>query len=269
MMNDCREGRLNETFGWEDVFQLPTVAYAGNRRIPKTVLVRQAMLTKTERRTLDKVGSLEHFATVQKSTTRILPVVNESYDVQSVVFLRCVLAGTQAFAEVAGLVHKCFQNPTVVLFESADSICVSAALPRKSCSEHGAVVVEKVEGTGGFRPDDGRYADFLNGLSFDRLPQNDLLQYVEAIIANVRLSKAIDVLGYFPVCEASDRGRLFDLITRYESVSHAVRAMADRRRTDRSLTLNESAKLRMEQKKLEKKAVGLAEQIKEICNGRH
>lgn len=267
MMNDCAEDRLSENFSWEDVFQLPNASYAGHRRIPKTVLVRQAMLTKTEQRVLDKVDSLEYFATVQKSTTRILPVIDETYDIQSIVFLRGVLAGARTYAEVAGLIHKCFPNPTVIVFENAGSVCVSVALPRRSRSEQGVVVIERVENTGGFRPDDDRYADFLNSLSFDRLPQNDLLQYLEAIITNVQLSKAVDVLGYFPICEASKRGQLFDLITRYESVSRAVRAMADRRRTDKSLTLNESAKLRMEQKKSEKKAIELAEQIKEICNG--
>ena len=58
---------------WNGILRLPDAALAGDRRIPKTVLVKQAMLTKTEQKRLDKVARLEHFATVQKSTTRIPP----------------------------------------------------------------------------------------------------------------------------------------------------------------------------------------------------
>lgn len=49
---------------WNGVLRLPDAALAGDRRIPKTVLAKQAMLTKTEQRRLDKVARLEHFATV-------------------------------------------------------------------------------------------------------------------------------------------------------------------------------------------------------------
>lgn len=40
-----------------------------------------------------------------------------------------------------------------------------------------------------------------------------------------------------------------------------------RRRRDRELTLNESAHLRMELKKLEKELGQTTDEIKEICNG--
>ena len=105
---------------WNGILRLPEAALAGCRRIPKTVLVKQAMLSKTEQKRLDKVARLEHFATVQKSTTRIPPYEDDERNVQSVVFLRCEMtAGTMAVAEVAELVHKCFPNPTVLLVEAA------------------------------------------------------------------------------------------------------------------------------------------------------
>lgn len=81
---------------WNGILRLPEAALAGCRRIPKTVLVKQAMLTKTEQKRLDKVARLEHFATVQKSTTRIPPYEDDERNVQSVVFLRCEMtAGTR------------------------------------------------------------------------------------------------------------------------------------------------------------------------------
>lgn len=118
---------------WNGILRLPEAALAGCRRIPKTVLVKQAMLTKTEQKRLDKVARLEHFATVQKSTTRIPPYEDDERNVQSVVFLRCEMtAGTMAVAEVAELVHKCFPNPTVLLVEAGGCACISVALTRRT-----------------------------------------------------------------------------------------------------------------------------------------
>ena len=110
---------------WNGILRLPDAALAGCRRIPKTVLVKRAMLTKTEQKRLDKVARLEHFATVQKSTTRIPPREDDERNVQSIVFLRCEMAaGTMAVAEVAELVHKCFPNPTVLLIEAGGCVCL-------------------------------------------------------------------------------------------------------------------------------------------------
>ena len=129
-------------FEWNDVLRLPDAALAGDRRIPKTVLTRQAQLSKTEQKVLDRVGVLAHFATVQKSTTRILPAVDEEHDIQSVLFLRCELSRGAAYAEVARLVHKCFPNPTVILFGGEGEACVSVATTRKSLAEQGATIID-------------------------------------------------------------------------------------------------------------------------------
>ena len=58
---------------WNDIFQLPDAALAGDKRVPKTMLVAQAALTKHEQKTLDKMRRLEHFATATKATTRPRP----------------------------------------------------------------------------------------------------------------------------------------------------------------------------------------------------
>ena len=266
MSGDAVSYQAKEALSWEDVFQLPDAAYAGRKRIPKTVLVKQALLTKHEERVLDKVQRLEHFATVQKSTTRILPLVDEDHDIQSIVFLRCDMPSSRAYSEVARLVHKCFPNPTVILFDGAGSACISVASTRKSHSEQGATVVEKVESTGAFASDDERYAPFLDALAFAKLPQGNLLEYLEGLASSVQMSKAIGVLGYFPVCAAGNKEFLLRLLSTFELTNRKAKELADQRKKDKSLTLNESSKLRIEQKRLEKEAARLAEQIKEICH---
>lgn len=249
---------------WEDVFRLPEAAYAGGRRIPKTVLTSRAMLTRHEQRTLDKMGRLEHFATVAKGTARVLPRVDEDYDIQSVIFLRCSMSrNSQAVAEIAHLLHKCFPNPTVILQEAGDDIAVSVDLTRKSHAERGATVVYDVESTGLFDSDDERFKPFLGALAFDSLPQSDLLAYLEGLISCVRLAQAIGALGFYPTCTPDNRVRLLELVADYKRLQAQVDALAEQRR-DRDVTLNESARLRMEIRRAERQRDGTLNDIRGI-----
>lgn len=250
---------------WNGILRLPEAALAGCRRIPKTVLIKQAMLTKTEQKRLDKVARLEHFATVQKSTTRIPPYEDDERNVQSVVFLRCEMtAGTMAVAEVAELVHKCFPNPTVLLVEAGGCACVSVALTRKSQAEQGATVVDSIESTGAFDPCRSGYAPFLDALGFAKLPQGDLLAYLQGIAWAVRLSHSITSLGFYPMCADRNREQLGKLIARSDALAKQVSDNRQRRR-NRGLSLNESARLRMDAKKLEAEFDSVMDSIKSVC----
>lgn len=251
---------------WEDILRLPEAAYAGGRRVPKTVLTSRAMLTRHEQRTLDKMSRLEHFATVAKGTAQVLPRVDEEHDIQSVIFLRCEMRGdSQAVAEVARLLHGCFPNPTVILQEAGDSVAISVALTRKSHAERGATVVYEVESTGLFELGDRRYEPFLDSLAFERLPQDDLLSYLEAIASCVRLSQAIVPLGFYPACAPEDRDRLLLLVEEYRRQQAEVDALATERR-GKDVTPNESARIRMRMRAAEQKLDATVEEIRGICH---
>ena len=249
---------------WEDILGLPEAAYAGGRRVPKTVLTSRAMLTRQEQRTLDKMSRLEHFATVAKGTAQVLPRVDDEHDIQSVIFLRCEMRGdSQAVAEVARLLHGCFPNPTVILQEAGDSVAISVALTRKSHAERGATVVYDVESTGLFDPDDSRYEPFLDSLAFERLPQDDLLSYLEAMASCMRLSRAIVPLGVYPACAPEDRDRLLLLVAEYRRQQAEVDALASERR-GKDVSPNESAQLRMKIKAARQKLDAAVEEIRGI-----
>ena len=251
---------------WNDWLCLPDAALAGDRRIAKTVLTHQALLTKTEQKVLARVASLMHFATVQKSTTRIPPTQDADHDIQSVVFLRCELAGSSAYAEVAALLHKCFPNPTVILFDGEGRVCVSVAVTRRSLAERGATGIDRVESTGAFDPSDETYGGFLKTISFDALPQGDLLSYLEGLVDAVALSRAVASLGFYPACAPRDRERLLALVAERDALDSRI-ADLRRQRRDKDISLNDSAHLRMEIKRLERDAFDLTNRIKEICHG--
>ncbi len=250
-----------------DIFKLPEKTLAGDRRIPKTKLVEQAALTKHEQKVLDKVKRLEHCATVQKSTTKMLPRVDDEHDIQGIIFLRCEMAGTsEAYAEVGRLLHKCFPNPTVILFDGGASCCMSASVTRKSYAERGATVIELIESSGAFGRDDRGYAGFLDALAFAKLSQEDLLRYLEAIVWNIRLSRTVPALGFFPSCPEVSRQRLIEAVGRHDSLRVSIKDIEEKRR-EKDISLNDAAKLRMELKKIKKECDSVAQEIKEICNG--
>ena len=251
---------------WNDIFRLPPAALAG-RRVPKATLLRNARLTRIEQKTLDKVSLIEHWATVQKSSTRIPPHVDDERDIQAVVFLRCELTGrSAAYAELARVIHPCFPNPTVLLFENGGEVCLSCAVTRMSQVERGATVVEDVASTGGFDPTDPLYALLLNDLALDRMPQGDLYEYVRELSWLLRLGRLAGSLGFYPSCAPAHRAQLLALTTERDELVARRNAIAEQRRS-RDLTLNETAKLRIEQRETDKKIEAILGEIKEICHG--
>lgn len=250
---------------WNDIFRLPSAALAG-RRVPKVALLRNAHLTRLEQRALDKVSFIEHWATVQKSSTRIPPHVDEERDIQAVVFLRCELTGrSAAYAELARVIHPCFPNPTVLMFENGAEACLSCAVTRMSQAERGATVVEDVTSTGGFDPADPLYASLLADLALNRMPQGDLYECVRELSWLLRLGRLTGSLGFYPSCALSQRARLLELSSERDALVAELSSIKDKRR-DRGLTLNETAKLRMRQRELERMIDGILNEIKEICN---
>ena len=251
--------------GWNDIFRLPPAALAG-RRVPKAALLRNARLTRLEQRALDKVSLIEHWATVQRSSTRIPPHVDDERDIQAVVFLRCELTGkSAAYAELSRVIHPCFPNPTVLLFENGGEVCLSCAVTRMSQAERGATVVEDVTSTGGLDPADPLYALLLADLALNRMPQGDLFEYVRELSWLLRLGRLAGSLGFYPSCAPAQRARVLELSAERDELVARRNAIAEQRR-DRNLILNETAKLRMEQRDTEKKIEAILGEIKEICH---
>ena len=252
---------------WNDIFQLPETALAGDKRVPKTMLVAQAALTKHEQKTLDKMKRLEHFATATKATTRMLPRVDDERDIQSIIFLRCEMAGTsQAVAEVAHLVHKCFPNPTVIMQDVGDMACLSVSLTRKSHAERGATVIETIESTGLFDGRASEWQPFLDAIAYSKLPQGDLYEYLRAMAGDIMLARAIDALGFYPQARANDQERIRVLVNRYDTVRSEIRQLCEQIKAP-DIALNESAKLRIRIKKAEDERVAILDEIKELCHG--
>ena len=252
---------------WNDIFQLPDAALADNKRIPKTVLVQQAALTKHEQKTLDKVKRVGHFATVQKSTTKILPFIDDEYDIQSIVFLHCEMAGSsQAVTEVAYLLHKCFPNPTVIMQELGEQISLSIAIKRKSLAEKGAVVVARTESVRPFNTEDAAYEDYLVDIDYANLPQQNLLAYLTALCDRTFKASAIGAIGAYPRCSDADTPKLMALLSQLKELRSSINDLEQQYR-DKDTTIAESSKLRMELVCKKQEQTDLSDRIKELCNG--
>ena len=252
---------------WEDVLQLPDGAYAGGKRIPKTMLTAQASLTKNEQKLLERLRRLEHIATATKSSTRILPCVTEDRDIQSVLFLRCEMAQECGFAELASLLHKSFPHPIVLLFEEpGGKVGISASTKRKSLAEKGVVVVDRIESTKFFDPMLESYSEYLADLRYEALPQGDLLAFATAVCDRTAKADAVGVIGQYPKCPDAETPRLMALLGSVRDTQAEINALKLRHR-DKGTSLAESSRIRMSLKKKECERDAFAAEIRELCHG--
>ena len=257
------------TVSWNDILKLPEGALAGARRVPKTQLAAQARLAKAPAasvKLLDKLRDIRFFASLNKSNSRILPVKNDAYDIESVIFLTCGLNSTTGIAEALRMVHGCFPNPTVILAEgfANPGIAVSAALRRKNLAEHGAFVTERISSSGLFKVENPEYAPFLERLSFAMLPQTTLMDYLIALGDRTLLARSVKALGFYPVCKDSDVDLLMGHVKAMNALTSKINELNDARKS-KDATLADTTKLRIEMRKLEQQRESVMDEIKEIC----
>lgn len=209
---------------------------------------------------------LEHFATVRESTTGILPFESAGRDVQSIVFLRCETTGDiDAYIPVARLLHKCFPDPTVILFDEVTKLCISVATTRKSFAEKDTVVIDAIESIGRVYKGDEGLVPFYESLAFDRLPHDNLWAYLEGIAWSVRLARAQWGLGFFPTCPEHKREEMRVLIERYDVLNREIEELFwHRHRNRRSLAPDESARLRAREEQLREERDGVIEEMRAV-----
>lgn len=257
------------TVSWNDILKLPEGALAGERRVPKTQLAEQARLAKASAasiKLLDKLRDVRFFASLNKSNSRILPVKDNAYNIESVIFLTCGLNPTTRIAEALRMVHGCFPNPTVILAEgfANPGIAVTVALRRKSLAEHGAFVTEKIYSSGLFKAESPEYAPYLERLSFATLPQTTLLDYLTALGDRTLLARSVKALGFYPICKDADAGLLMGHVKAMNALTSKINELNDARKS-KDATLADTTKLRIEMRKLEQQRESVMDEIKEIC----
>lgn len=251
---------------WNNVLQLPTQTLAGDRAIPKTQLVAQGGLTKTEEKRLKNIAALTFFASLSKANTYMLPVKDDKYDIEAIIVLHCVLRTSSGFTELEDVLHKVFPNPTMLLFEAPDNrVGVSVAIKRKSRAEHGATVVESVQGTGLVDYGSKLYAAFFDGLNFNSLPQENLLSFASSLTTRCMLSRAVKALGFFPKCKEASAETLIGQVKKLQSLQYEVAAL-ERVRRDKEITFAESTKIRMDLNDKKQQRDQVAEEIRNLCH---
>lgn len=251
---------------WNDILQFPQTALAGDMRVPKTQIVKQGRLNKTQEGLLGKLRDIRFFASLTKSNSYIQPVKDDEHDIESVIFLTCGLNSTKGIADTLHILHACFPNPTVVLAEghANPGLAVSVAIRRKSLAEHGAFVTEREATSGLFDPRRAEYEAFLGRLSFKTLPQTTLLDYASAMADRCLAAYAARTLGFYPRCRDDDTAALMQEVKRLRSLESKINELQGIRKAKDS-QLSETTKVRVEIRKMETERDSVMEKIKELC----
>lgn len=254
---------------WNRWLKLPEGALAGNKRVPKTQIIAQAHLTSAQQSLLDKLAPVALFASLTRSNSYIPAVRDEDYDIGSVLFLACSLNSSRGAAEAARMLHGCFPNPTVLLLEAHERnvVAISAALRRKSLSEHGAFVTERVTGSGAFDCTDEACRPFLDAIALPHLPQTSLLDYVRGLGRCCQLAASVRTLGFYPSCRPADADALSEAVAELQ-VSQRELAELQEQRKVKGTTLAESTKLRVRMRDVQKEIDSQIAGIEKLCGSR-
>lgn len=251
---------------WNSILKLPPATLASDRAIPKTQLVAQGGLTKTEEKKLKDIDALTFYASLSKANTYMLPVKDNEHDIEAIIVLRCVLRTTASPIELGDVLHKIFPNPTMILFEAPDGRAgISVAIKRKSLAEYGAVVVESIQNTGFIEPAEAAYIPFLEDLSYNALPQEDLLTFINALATRCMLARTIRTLGFYPKCNEAQAETLVGQVKKLQSLQSEVNDLQKARR-DKDITFAESTKIRLELNKKKQQRDQVAEEIRNLSN---
>lgn len=253
---------------WNRYLRLPASTLQGGKRIPKTVFSSRAGLSKKEQKLLGNLRELRSYAILGKSNTGILPRIDEVYDIQAVIYLDCLLGTWDRTDDLALLLHRAFPNPTVLLMRTMDLLDgrrVSVAVKRRSLAETGAVVVETVDSTDVLDPMDGSSTEFWNVFAYDRLPQNDLLDYVHGMQDAVLFHGLRSRLGFMPKPGLMHRTEIRKDLKQLKLLDTEIRQL-DAKRRDRDTTFGESAELRVLASGKKEEAQTIVDHIKELCH---
>lgn len=253
---------------WNDILQLTAATLEGDRRIPKTVITEQARRSKVASRPEpfhEKLRGVRHFATLTKSNSHILPVRDDAYDVESVLFPTMELRAVKATPDAVRMLHGCFPNPTVFLMTDAGGkeISVSVAIRRKNLAERGAFVTEREVATGFFDPSVEPYRVFLERLAYREMPQTTLLEYASAFADRCLAACTVRTLGYYPRYRDTDVDTLISRVKRLHELESSIDELKAARRA-KGATLAETSKIRVEISRLEKERDSAAASIKEL-----
>lgn len=252
---------------WNQYLQLPESTLQ-SKRIPKTVLVERAGLSKKEQKTLSALRELRSYAVIGKSNTGILPHVDGTYDIQAVIYLDCILTSWDGIGELAMILHRAFPNPTVLLMRTADPLdgrMLSVALKRRNLAEDNAAVVETVDATDAIDPMDTSVAAFWNSIRYDALPQNDLLDYVYGMQDAVLFRNVQPRLGFMPKPGLIHRAEARDELVRLKRLDAEIAGLAAKRK-GKDVTFGESTEIRVIESGKKEEAQTIVDHIKELCH---
>lgn len=251
---------------WNQYLQLPEAALQ-SKRIPKTVLVAKAGLSRTEQKALAVLKELRSYAVIGKSTTGILPHVDSVYDIRAVIYLDCALESWDGIGELAMILHRAFPNPTVLLMGTEDPLggrMLSVALKRRSLAKGSAAVVESVDSTDAIDPMDVSAAAFWSAIQYDALPQSDLLDYVHGVQDAVSFCNVRSRIGFVPKPGYVCRAEVHEELARLKRLDAQIAELASRRRS-KDVTFGESAEIRVIESGKKEEAQTIVNHIKELC----
>ncbi len=228
---------------------LPTDARV-EQRVPKKMLLEQGAPTAADKRRIqDGIDEVTWFAALKPTNVGIPAYRDEVREYLEIAVIAAELRKSAKTSRLAELLHRAIPYPVVLIAAEGDVVSLSLAHKRWSQGEAGAVVVEEMRGTAGFRPDmpSECEAAFLRSLAVSALQARDLFTLYQGWLDRVTALDAALITGSFALPESAEAAvARREALVRYRDVAKQIAGLRARakketqmnRRVELNLTIN-------------------------------
>lgn len=184
----------------EDVVRalgLPPAAFI-NQRIPKKMLIENAVTTAAEKRLINQhVDELRWTAVIKPASTGIPAFSDERSEYLEVAVLEMRCREGCAPPRIATLIHRAIPYPLMLIQENLGSATISLTHLRRSQSAAGETVLDGDLYSAELRHDKDATGLFLESLGVTKQPQGNLKDFYQGWVLKVEAYAASRITGQF------------------------------------------------------------------------
>jgi hypothetical protein len=233
------------------------------QRVPKKMLLEQDAPTSADRRAIrDGIESILWVAALKPTNVGVPAYRDDMREYLEIAVLTLTLRGNTKGARIAELIHRAIPYPVVLVTESGGGCMVSLAHKRWSQGEAGKVVIEDVQCTPPFQPDEPSETEaaFFASLVVAGLPRANLFVLYQGWIDRVLGLTAAGITGHFALPgAAAPAGAVVEDVEAHRVLERELIAL--RARASKERQINRRVELNLEINRREAEMTEIAQRL--------
>lgn len=203
-------------------------------------------------------------AILNKTTTNILPFINDEFNVSEIMILKIELRSKNNIKSIKKIFHNVIPNPIVLVLSYRDSIELSLAMKRLNKQDNMKIVVDEIYSSDFINLEDLKdyESKFLEFIKITNLPQINLYELYKSIENHIVATKLFAYVGNY-IADSSNIENALQLIEKYEAINKEIQGYEKNRKKESNF--GRQMEWHVKTKKTEKKLEDIKQKMKELC----